>query len=397
MQNFEFYSPSKVIFGTGEFARLGEEVRNYGTSAILVKQEGPLEEMGVFKKAHQFMEEQGVEVTDLNGILSNPRLSKIEEGIRLAKQKEIQVIVAVGGGSSIDTAKAVAAGACDDGDLWDFFSGERAVGSTLPVVAVSTISATGAETSCHCVITNDRDKERKNWKKWAVHDSAVFPRTAIIDPQLLCTVPTNLTAAGMADAISHVLEGYFDGIPDNPLSDYIGEGIVKTIIENERVLDNPSDLQARAAVAWAALLAINGLQDCGRSNAGWPAHWIQHAVGALTDSSHGEGLAVINPAWMELDNREHPEKYMQFAERVFGIGRTDKMTDVEYGQAGIQALKNKYKQWGLPSCLNELGVTRGMLQKITDNVMKNNESYEFQPGKVKEVLESCLEKKGDVM
>lgn len=394
MEKFEYYSPSKVLFGVGEYAKLGKEVRQYGTSALLVKQDGPLEETGVFEKAHQYMQEQGINTAELNGVQSNPRLTKIEEGIRIVKQKGIEVIVAVGGGSSIDTAKAVAVGACDNGDLWDFFSGTRSIGRVLPVVAVSTISATGAETSCHCVITNDRDCEKKNWKKWAIHDSRVFPKTAIVDPELLKTVPRRLTAAGMADSISHVLEGYFDGVPENPLSDYIGEGIVKTILENDRVLNDPLDIPARSAIAWAALLAMNGLQDCGRSNAGWPAHWIQHAVGALTDSSHGEGLAVINPAWLELDNREHPEKYMQFTERVFGISRTEEMSDAEYGYEGIQALKNKFKQWGLPVCLEELGVSSDMMPAIVHSVMENNESYVFREKKVKEVLENCLQKNG---
>lgn len=390
MKSFEYNSPSKVVFGNGEFSKLGREVRAYGGKAMLIKQDGPLEKMGVFGRASQYMVEMGVTVAELNGILSNPRLSKIEEGVRIVKDQGIEVIVAVGGGSSIDTAKAIAVGACDAGDLWDFFAGVRQIKKALPVIAVSTISATGAETSCHCVVTNDRDPDKKNWKKWAIHDAMVFPKTAIIDPELLASVPKKLTAAGMADSISHILEGYFDGEPDNPISDYIGEGIVKTIIESDRVLENPADLSARAAIAWAATLAMSGLQDCGRLNAGWPAHWIQHAVGALTDSSHGEGLAVINPAWLEFDNRENPEKYMRFAEKVFGIQRKDGMSDVEYGHMGIQALKDKFKCWGLPTTIDELGVTKDMIPVIVENVMSNNEDYEFQAERVKEVLESCL-------
>lgn len=390
MKNFEYNSPSKVVFGKGEFSRLGEEVSFYGKSALLVKQDGPLEELGVFSRAHQYMEESKIKVTDLNGILSNPRLSKIEEGIQLVKMQKIEVIVAVGGGSSIDTAKAIAVGACDEGDVWDFFAGTRGIEKALPVIAVSTISATGAETSCHCVITNDREAEKSNWKKWAIHDPKVFPKTAIIDPELLTSVPKKLTAAGMADSISHILEGYFDGEPDNPISDYIGEGIVKAIIESDRVLENPKDISARASIAWAATLAMSGLQDCGRLNAGWPAHWIQHAIGALTDSSHGEGLAVINPAWLEFDNRENPEKYMQFAKNVFGIERKDGMSDVEYGQAGLDALKEKFKAWGLPTTIDELGVTKEMIPTIVKNVMNNNEDYVFQAEKVGQVLESCL-------
>lgn len=390
MENFEYYSPSKIVFGNGKFSKLGEEVAVYGTRALLIEQEGPLEELGVYTKALDCMKEKGVLVFELDGILSNPRLSKIEEGVKIAKKKKIEVIVAVGGGSSIDTAKAIAVGACDQGDIWDFFAGTRKVENGLPVIAVSTISATGAETSCHCVVTNDRDKDRSQWKKWALHDDKVFPKTAIIDPELLTSVPQRLTAAGMADSISHILEGYFDGAQDNPISDYIGEGIIKAILESDRVLKHPDDISARSVIAWAATLAMSGLQDCGRWNAGWPAHWIQHAVGALTDSSHGEGLAVINPAWLEFDNRENPQKYMQFAKNVFGIKRSSKMTDIEYGQSGLQALKDKFKSWGLPTTIEELGVSEEMIPAIVEKVMSNNEDYEFQPERVKAVLESCL-------
>lgn len=194
----------------------------------------------------------------------------------------------------------------------------------------------------------------------------------------------------MADTISHVIEGYFDGVPDNPLSDRIGEGIVQTVLENERVLENPGDLEARAAISWAATLAMSGLQDCGRSNEGFPAHWIQHAVGALTDSSHGEGLAVINPAWLEHVNRQNPEKFVQFAERVFQIVRKEGMSDQEYGQAGIDALKDRFRGWGLPVNLRQLGVTKELIPDIVKSILESPETYQFREEDLYEVLNSCL-------
>ncbi|MFZ7133513.1 MAG: iron-containing alcohol dehydrogenase [Eubacteriales bacterium] len=390
MKNFQFYNPTKVIFGCTEFKNIGPEVKSLGLSALLIKQEGPLEKMGVYAKAHQYMKDSGVTAYDLDGITSNPKLSKIEEGITLVKAKKIEVIVAVGGGSAIDTAKAVAFGALDDGDVWDFFTRERTIQKSLPVIAVSTISATGAETSCHCVVTNDRNPNVSEWKKWAVHDAHAFPKTAIIDPELLLSVPVKLTAAGMADTISHIIEGYFDGIPDNPISDRIGEGIVMTVLENDGVLANPNDVSARGAISWAATLAMNGLQDCGRSNEGFPAHWIQHAVGALTDSSHGEGLAVINPAWLELINAKDPKKFVQFTERVFRIQRTPEMSEVEYGQLGISMLKAKFKSWGLPTTLKDLGVTEEMLPILVKNIMDSPETYVFSETDLMKVLKSCL-------
>jgi len=390
MNSFQYYNPTKVVFGKGEFQKLGEEVKALGNTALLVKQEGPLEEMGVYCTAVKNMEAAGITVHILEYITSNPKLSKIREGIAKAKEKNVDVVVAIGGGSAIDAGKAVAIGAACENDVWDFFKRERMVERTLPVVAVSTISATGAETSCHVVVTNDEGEDTTKWQKWALHDPYAFPDTAIIDPVLLASVPRRLTAAGMADTISHVIEGYFDGVPNNPISDRLGEGIVMTVIENERVLEYPDDLDARASLSWAATLAMSGLQDCGRSNAGFPAHWIQHAVGALTDSSHGEGLAVINPAWLEFANKENPEKFVQFAERVFKIKRAENMSDIEYGQAGIDALKAVFKSWGLPTSLRELGVTEDMIPAIIKGVMDCPETYVFTEEIIEKVLRRCL-------
>ena len=390
MNNFEYYNPTKVVFGLNQYSRLGEEVKALGDSALLIEQDGPLASMGVFEKALSNMQAAGVKTYELSGITSNPKLTKIEEGILFAKENKIEVIVAVGGGSSIDTAKAIAFGAKYDGDVWDFFARKATIKESLPVVAVSTISATGAETSCHCVVTNDRAADSKDWMKWAVHDAHAFPTTAIIDPELLKTVPKKLTAAGMADTISHVIEGYFDGVPDNPISDRLGEGIVMTVIESDGVLENLADTSKRAAISWAATLAMSGLQDCGRSNAGFPAHWIQHAVGAMTDSSHGEGLAVINPAWLEFENKKNPEKFVQFTQRVFGFERKEGMSDVEYGQLGLTALKEKFASWGLPTNLRQLGVKEEMLPAIVDAVMDCPETYVFEPEHILEVLKSCF-------
>ena len=389
MNNFEYYAPTKVVFGKNEFENLGKEVAIYGKKALLVEQNGPLDDMGVFKKAIKLMKDSNIAVFELKGIESNPKLSKIEEGIKIAKDKQIDVIVAVGGGSTIDTAKAIGFGVKSDGDIWDYFSLKKTIIDTLPVIAVSTISATGAETSMHCVVTNDRDSDNKNWLKWALHDVHLFPKTAIIDPILLSSVPKRLTAAGMADTISHIIEGYFDGAPNNPISDRIGEGIVCTVLENDNVLDNLSDLDARANIAWASTLAMSGLQDCGRYNEGFPAHWIQHAVGAMTDSSHGEGLAVINPSWLFMQNEKNPEKFVQFTKRVFNIEQGT-ISDEEYGKKGIELLKERFVSWGLPSNLSELGVKEEMIDEIVDKVMTSKETYEFNRNEVKKVLLNCL-------
>ena len=219
----------------------------------------------------------------------------------------------------------------------------------------------------------------------------VCPKTAIIDPKLLVSVPKKLTAAGMADTISHIIEGYFDGVEGNPISDAIGEGIVRTVLESEDVLEHPDNIELRAQIAWASTLAMGGIQDCGRLNAGWPAHWIQHAVGAMTDSSHGEGLAVINPAWLDFINEENPRKFVQFSRNVLNLERPEGVSDVEYGQMGLDYLRARFKQWGLPSTLRELGVTREMFPALIKNIMNNNEAFVFTEQQIEQVLERCYE------
>lgn len=390
MKEFQYYSPTKVIFGQGTFKQLGESVAQYGKSALLVEIEGPLEELGVFKQAIDVMKEQGVAVFEQKGVTANPHLTIVDQGIKLVKEQKIEVIVAVGGGSSIDTAKAIAIGAATDNDVWKYFTGNQDLKTSLPVVAVSTIAASGSEMSCHCILTNDRSSDANDWKKWALHHELLFPKTAIIDAELTVSVPRRLTAAGMADINSHVLEGYFDDPKtNNALGDYLAESVVKTIMENDFLLDDLTNIEARENVSWAATLAMNGLADCGRVMTGFPCHWIQHAVGAMTNSSHGEGLAVIEPAWLKNEAKKNSEKFVRFNKNVLNLPRDRGITDEEYAIQGIEFLREQYDQWGLPSTLRELGVTKEMIPKIVDEIMNNNEAYVFDPEDIRVTLESC--------
>lgn len=390
MRNFQYYNPTKVIFGRGQFACLGEKARRFGERALLVEIEGPLKELGVFQQAIDSMVAEGMTVYEQGGVTANPHLTVVDEGIKLAKEKNVDVIVAVGGGSSIDTAKAISLGAATDTDIWEYFNGNQQATEKKPVVAVSTIAASGSEMSCHCILTNDRSADKSDWKKWALHDELLFPEIAIVDAELVKTVPKRLTAAGMADINSHVLEGYFDDqVTNNDLGDYLAESVVKTILENEGVLEQLDDIDARDNISWAATLAMNGLPDCGRDMKGFPCHWIQHAVGAMTNSSHGEGLAVIEPAWLKNEIKKDTKKFIRFNQNVLKLERPEGMTDQAYAEAGIDLLRKTYDDWGLPSTLRELGVTKEMIPKIIDEIMNNNEAYEFDPEDIRVTLESC--------
>ncbi|WP_367378677.1 iron-containing alcohol dehydrogenase [Enterococcus gilvus] len=390
MRNFQYYSPTKVIFGRGQFACLGENARRFGERALLVEIEGPLKELCVFQQAIDSMAAEGMTVFELGGVTANPHLTVVDEGIKLAKEKKVDVIVAVGGGSSIDTAKAISLGAATDMDIWEYFNGSQQAAEKKPVVAVSTIAASGSEMSCHCILTNDRSEDKSDWKKWALHDELLFPEIAIVDAELVKTVPKRLTAAGMADINSHVLEGYFDDQEtNNDLGDYLAESVVKTILENDGVLEQLDAIDARENISWAATLAMNGIADCGRNMKGFPCHWIQHAVGAMTNSSHGEGLAVIEPAWLKNELKKDTKKFIRFNQNVLKLERLEGMTDQAYAEAGIDLLRQTYDDWGLPSTLRELGVTKEMIPKIIDEIMNNNEAYEFDPEDIRVTLESC--------
>lgn len=390
MRNFQYYNPTKVIFGRGQFACLGEKARRLGERALLVEIEGPMKELGVFQQAIDSMVAEGMTVYEQGGVTANPHLTVVDEGIKLAKEKNVDVIVAVGGGSSIDTAKAISLGAATDTDIWEYFNGNQQATEKKPVVAVSTIAASGSEMSCHCILTNDRSADKSDWKKWALHDELLFPEIAIVDAELVKTVPKRLTAAGMADINSHVLEGYFDDqVTNNDLGDYLAESVVKTILENEDVLEQLDDIDARDNISWAATLAMNGLPDCGRDMKGFPCHWIQHAVGAMTNSSHGEGLAVIEPAWLKNEIKKDTKKFIRFNQNVLKLERPEGMTDQAYAEAGIDLLRKTYDDWGLPSTLRELGVTKEMIPKIIDEIMNNNEAYEFDPEDIRVTLENC--------
>ncbi len=382
MKNFEFYSPVRVVFGPGEFARLGDQAVQYGKRALLVKTEGPLEELGVYKKASDYMKTAGLEVFTLGGVTANPKLSSVYEGIKICKENKIDIVIAVGGGSAIDCAKAVAMGAVDDGDVWDFFEQTRTASGSLPIGAVSTIAATGSEMSVHCVITKAETKQ-----KYATHYEFHLPKFAIIDVELQKTVPKYLTACGLCDTIAHT-ENYFAGDRNTNLTDRIAEGVILTVLENEEVLDNLSDLDKRNNLAWAATVAINGLTDLGRGDFKYGGHVIEHAVSGFFDVIHGAGLAAILPAWFYHRCEQDPARFAVFAKRIFGMDASGK-TEMEVGIAAIDALKAKFKSWGLPVTLRELNVEESSFNDIAEMVVGDPDSFIDDKAIVLDVLGRC--------
>lgn len=386
MKEFEFYNPVRIIFGAGKFDALGTETARLGRRALLVKAIGPLEKLGVYAHATKSMEEAGAQVFPLEGVAANPKLSSVREGIRIAKDRQVDVVIAVGGGSVIDCAKAIAVGAVHDGDVWDFFTGKRpAPQKALPIGAVSTLAATGAEMSLHCVITNAETNQ-----KYASHFAVNYPRFSIIDPVLHTTVPRFLTACGLCDTITHSAENYFVGDRSTPMTDRIAEGVVLTVLENEGILDHLDDVEMRANLAWAAAISINGLTDCGRGIFYYGAHTIEHSLSAFYDVAHGAGLSVVHPAWLDYVCEQEPKRFARFAERVFGATRSGK-SDQSVGKAGIAALKAKYKAWGLPTTLSQLGVKdTSQFEAMAAGIVVDPDSGIKDKSIVFNVLQRCL-------
>ena len=388
---FRYYKPTTVLYGCGTFAQLGEETKKYGKKAMLIKDNGPLEKLGVFQKALNYLEDAGISTVVLDGITANPRLTKIDEGIALGREELVDIVIAVGGGSIIDTAKAIALGIPYDGDVWDFFSGKAKAIEALPVGVVTTIAGTGSETDDTSVVSCDREGYPKG--KWDSFSSLSYPKFAIMDPELHVSVPSRLTAAGMADAISHASEAYFFDASETPFIDQYVEGLVKTIIDCEPVLKEPDNLDLRGILCWTTSLAIDGLGNCGRhfSQMGWPAHLIHAGISAVTDARHGDGLAVLLPACCALINEENAIKTSRFGRKVFGIDPHGRRSDYEVGKEMVAKMREIFVHWGLPVTLTELGVNREQLPEIIDNIMQH-------PGRpaavtreyVVKVLESCF-------
>lgn len=385
MEKFEFYNPVRVIWGPGELKLLGKKAAEYGDKVLVVTTKG-LNKLPFFERIIDILKKAEMQVFILDEVDPNPRISTARKGAAICKEEEVDIVIAVGGGSAIDCAKTIAIAALDDGDPWDFFLLEREAKNALPIGVVSTNAATGSEMNTNAVLTNE-DTEQK----YSIHYEFIYPKFAIIDPELHVTVPATHTAYGAFDILSHIMESYFDGTPDTPLQDYLAEGVMKTTIEHApQAVKNPDDVNARGILSWAATLALNGLNDAGRGGKMYDAHTIEHEVGAKYDIPHGAGLAIVQPFWLKHKARKNPEKFVQFAERVFSIKKQGK-TDIEIALEGIETLRQWAKSIGNPITLKEVGVEKDMLKKIAEDTVKNPEGKDLDKNEVYEVLVESYE------
>lgn len=360
MQNFVFYNPTKLVFGKNTVEKIGEYLKKDNVKKVLLLAGGgSIKKNGVYEKVVRSLVENGVEKIEVWGVRPNPVLSKVKEAISVAKNENVDAILAVGGGSVIDSAKAVAAGVRYEGDVWDFYSGKAKVKEAMPLYAILTLSATGTEMNGNSVVTNEETLEKFSFS--SIH---VYPKVSVVDPEVQYTLPQNQLVNGAVDAISHVMEYYFDG-EEVSLTDRIDEGIIKTIMQTTEVLlDDPKNYDARANFALSTTLALNGVSGLGHKGGDWSSHAIEHALSALNpDVAHGAGLAVVFPAWMKYVCNQAPERFVQFGENIFGL------KDCKPEEA-INALSDWYKKIGAPTTLKELGFKEEDIEKLTEIASK---------------------------
>lgn len=369
MENFTFYSPTEFVFGRGTQEKTGELVKRYGGSRVLLVSGGQsAERSGLLPEVRKSLAEAGIAVVEQKGIQPNPVADKVYEGIDLARAEKIDFILAVGGGSVIDSAKAVALGAVHDGDFWDFYNGKATPAKALPVGVLLTIPAAGSEGSGNSVITKFDEKGRH--KISVRYPMVLRPRFAVMNPELTMTLPPFQTACGIVDMLSHIFERYFSNTPDCQVTDSIAEALMRSIMaEALRLFANPDDYQPRANIMWASTLAHNGLCGTGKQE-DWASHRLEHEVSAFHDVAHGAGLAVIVPAWMAFVSRCNPAKVESFATNVLGISREGK-SSAELCRLAVEALKGFYHTLGLTTSLRELIGADPDIEVLVDSLRGN--------------------------
>ena len=368
MDNFVFRSPTKIIFGKETEKLVGQEVKAFGSKVLLHYGTGSIKKTGLYDVIVNSLKESGVDFLELGGALPNPRLGLVKQGIELCRKENVGFILAVGGGSAIDSAKAIAVGVPYEGDVWDFYDKTAIPVKTLPTGVVLTIAAAGSETSKSSVITKE-----DGWYKKGLNEEITRPEFAIMNPELTYTLPAYQTSCGVADILAHILERYFTTTQEVDLTDRMCEGLMRTVIRTAPLaLKDPLDYGIRAEIMWAGSIAHNDLLSTGRVG-DWASHMIEHELSALFDVAHGAGLAVVFPAWMKYVYMHDINRFIKFAYRVFDVE-----IDLDYPKRtvleGINRLKNFFIDIGLPVSLEELGIPREKINEMASKCTNDDTS-----------------------
>ncbi|MBS4206611.1 iron-containing alcohol dehydrogenase [Bacillus sp. FJAT-50079] len=387
MENFTYSQPTNIIFGKNTHVNIGEEVKKYSNNILLHYGGGSIKNNGVYDAIISSLKKEGIKYQELSDVKPNPRLTLVRQGIEICKTHDIDFILAVGGGSVIDSAKAIGVGMRYKGDVWDFYTKKALPKETLPIGVVLTIAAAGSEASGSSVITNE-----DGWYKRPLDTDVIKPAFAILNPELTYTLPKFQTMCGVADIMSHVMERYFTNVEHTDLTDRLCEATLKTVIDQARiVLEEPENYDARAEIMWAGTLAHNGLLDTGRVG-DWGTHMIEHEVSGIYDVAHGAGLAAIFPGWMRYVYKENPERFVQFSTRVWDVEHSfgDEESII---LEGISRYENFLKEIALPTKLSELNISNEKFEEMAEKCVKYGPIGNFKKlnqDDVFRILELCL-------
>lgn len=359
MDNFSFYNPTTIEFGKDKEQLIGQILASHGIKKVLLTYGSErIKRDGLFATVSKSLDKHGISFVESGGIVSNPVLSKVREAIATAREHKVDAVLSVGGGSVLDSSKAIAAGTLYAGDVWDLFLRTAPIDAALPVFAILTLAATGSEMNNGAVVTNEATKE-----KFAIGSVHTFPKVSIVNPALMQTVSRDYLVYSAADIIAHSIEGYFTAKVQPKIQSRLVESVISTVIETtEALLADPHDYDARAEFAWASTLALNGITYAGTSGFGYPNHMIEHSLSALFNVPHGAGLSVVIPAWMKWYYGRNPAQFERFAQQVFGL---------KTAEEGIAALEKWFDKVGTPTRLSQLGITEAQLPATIDNVLGN--------------------------
>ena len=381
MNDFTYHNPTKIEFGKGKENKIGLYIKEAGIKNILlVYGTGSIKKTGLYEKIINSLNENGITYEELDGVVSNPLLSRVNDGIKIAKKQKIEAVLGVGGGSVVDSAKAIAAGSLYDGDVWDFFIHKAEITKALPVFTVMTLSAAASEMNGNSVVMNDETSQ-----KYSIASVLVNPRLSVVNPELMATVSPEYLAYSAVDVIAHSIEVYFTASDHPNFNSRIVESIIKTVMETTEVLlENPNDYDARAEFAWVAIQALNGLTPAGTAGGGFPNHMIEHSLSALYNVAHGAGLAVVIPAWMKWHKNQNIKQYERFSKEIFNENSADK---------GIELLEAWFTKIGAPVTLESANIPRVGIKELAKNASETavvwGMSKEYKEETIVEILEKA--------
>ena len=380
MKNFNYSIPTKVFFGKNQIKVLSREIKNYGSKVLLVYGGGSIKKSGIYDKITEILKTNDIRFWELPGVEPNPRITSVRKGVQLCHENEIELILAVGGGSSIDCAKVIAAGYYYEGDAWDIVLDPRKIKKVLPIGTILTLAATGSEMNSNSVITNFDTKE-----KLGTGHPAMSPKFSILDPTYTYTLPTNQTAAGTADIISHIFEVYFSNTKEAYLQNRMAEAMLKTCINYGPIaISDPENYEARSNLMWTSSLAINGIISYGKVTE-WSVHAMEHELSAYYDITHGVGLAILTPHWMKyILNESTLDKFVEYGVNVWGLDENGDKGAI--ANEAIQKTREYFISLGIPSSLMEVGINEEKLEEMAKQSTRRGKIGNFRALEAEDVL-----------